>query len=300
MKHAFMIMAHNNFPQLTRLVKKLDHEDNKFFIHIDAKAAFTDSDKEMIKSACTRSELFFTNRYSVTWGAYDQVNAELRVLEEALKSNCDYYHFISGVDFPIKSMDYIHNFFDEHAGTEFIHFCSDEFVKKQYYRISCYHFLREKFGRNEKSIYYNLERMSLYAQRLFKIDRTKKYKGIEIKMGGFWYSITREFASYLIANEPLIQKIYKNTVNGDESYIQTLAYNSEFKDNIYYFKENVPENESFLRSVDWTRTGSAMGAPYDYTVDDYERLVNSKNLFARKISDQTEKGNALIEKLELL
>ena len=43
-----------------------------------------------------------------------------------------------------------------------------------------------------------------------------------------------------------------------------------------------------------------MGAPYDYTVDDYEKLVNSKNLFARKISDQTEKGNALIEKLELL
>lgn len=300
MNHAFLIMAHNNFSQLQRLIKKLDHKNNKIFIHIDSKANFTENDKKMLEDSCTESEIYFTKRYSVTWGGYSMINVLLRLLEKSTEFQCDYYHFLSGVDFPIKSMEYIHNFFNEHNGTEFIHFCSDEFTKEQHHRVAFYSLFREKFGRNTNSIYYQIERISIAIQRMLKIDRTKKHPDIEIKMGACWFSVTGTFAEYLLSKEQFIKNLCKHTVCADECYIQTIAFNSPFKKNIYFFKENVPANEAFLRSVDWSRPGSAVGAPYDYTIEDYAKLIDSKNLFARKINAQTREGNALIEKLELL
>ena len=34
MKHAFLIMAHTNYPLVARLLKKLDHENNNIYLHI--------------------------------------------------------------------------------------------------------------------------------------------------------------------------------------------------------------------------------------------------------------------------
>lgn len=38
MKHAFMIMAHNNYNQLTKLLYLLDHPEVEIFLHIDKKS----------------------------------------------------------------------------------------------------------------------------------------------------------------------------------------------------------------------------------------------------------------------
>lgn len=38
MKHAFLIMAHNNYNQLTKLIESLDYNDTGIFLHIDSKS----------------------------------------------------------------------------------------------------------------------------------------------------------------------------------------------------------------------------------------------------------------------
>ena len=38
MRHAYLILAHNNFKQLSKLVSLLDDRDNDIFIHIDKKS----------------------------------------------------------------------------------------------------------------------------------------------------------------------------------------------------------------------------------------------------------------------
>ena len=38
MKHAYLILAHNNFNQLKKLINLLDDIDNDIFIHIDEKS----------------------------------------------------------------------------------------------------------------------------------------------------------------------------------------------------------------------------------------------------------------------
>ncbi len=301
MKHAFLIMAHSNFEQLKLLLKKLDHKDNMFYIHIDAKAEFNDTDAKNIKNACVYSPIEFIKRSKAVWGGYSLIAIELKLLEAASAHNCDYYHLLSGVDFPIKPLEYIHNFFIKHNGTEFIDFCPEEFIEAQHHRLALYSFFRDKYGRNFKSIYHHLEEASFNIQRVLKIDRTKKYKNLKIQMGSQWFSITDGFVKHIIKNKTLVKKIFKYTTCCDECFVQTLALNSDFFNNTYYCKIEVsPDKSAHLRSIDWSRKGSEIGAPYNYTIDDYDQLVNSENLFARKIDLQMPKGKELLEKLQKL
>ncbi len=300
MTHAFMIMAHSDYSLLCRLIKKLDHKDNTIYLHIDAKSSFTDKDKQSIKSSSKNSNVIFTNRYDVTWGGYNQINTELRLLETAVKGNHNYYHYLSGVDFPIKSMADIHSFFEKYNGCEFIHFCSDEFTQKHKQRYSLYHFLQDKAGRNRKSPYFLIDRALLAVQKVLPIDRTKKYPDITPKSGGFWCSISNDCAKHILNSEPFINSYYSKSVCGDEHYIQTVVFNSNFKDNIYSLKYNVPDSHANLRYIEWKSADAKNSAPHTFDIDDYDSLMKSNNLFCRKVTDKTEKGELLLKKLELL
>lgn len=65
-KHAYLIMAHNNFDILRRLCSCLDHERNDLYIHIDAKVK--NFNEELIHTCVKKSSVYFTRRISVTWG----------------------------------------------------------------------------------------------------------------------------------------------------------------------------------------------------------------------------------------
>ena len=72
--------------------------------------------------ALLKARLFvLKQRVDVRWGNLRQIKAEDVRFEEALKHGpYAYYHLLSGQDLPIKSQDYIHQFFDEHQGMEFV------------------------------------------------------------------------------------------------------------------------------------------------------------------------------------
>lgn len=56
-------------------------------------------------------------------GDISQIKVELLLLKTALnQGHYSYLHLLSGVDLPIKSQDYIHDFFTRHAGFEFVGF----------------------------------------------------------------------------------------------------------------------------------------------------------------------------------
>ncbi len=294
MKHAFLIMAHANYNLLGRLLKKLDHPDNTLYLHIDAKSAFSKEDEAFLVGCCKASKVLLVDRHRVNWGGYSQINIELRMLEAAWKNKHDYYHFLSGADFPTKSMSEIHQFFEDHAGFEFVHFCADSFSQKETHRYRLYHFFREKCGRTNKP-YLLAEKISLSLQRRLGIDRTKKYPHITFKCGANWVSVTHGFVGYLLSKQEEIQKMFSHSLCCDEFFLQTILYNSPFREKIYSEDESRSSN---LRSVDWKRADPKTASPYTYTVRDYEDLVRSENLFCRKVSDATPEENALIERLE--
>lgn len=287
MRHAFLIMAHNKWDILVRLIKKLDHKDNAIYLHIDLKSELSEEDKEAIQSACRESQIIFVERTSVVWGGYSQINCELRMMEEASRSGYDYYHMMSGIDFPIKSMQYIHDYFANGKKYEYIHFADESSVQDLENRYEQYHFLQEYVGRKDTGILKFIEKISLYIQRkLFKITRTDKYSDLVFKVGSNWCSLTDECVKYLLSKKKDIKKIFNYSLCCDELFVQTMIFNSYLKERICFHN---------LRSIDWQR-----GNPYTYVENDYDELVKSDNLFCRKVDNSITGANELINKLELL
>ena len=280
MKHAYLIITHNQFDLLKLLIKSLDHPQNYFFIHIDKKVK--NFNVEDFKSITQHSNVTFTDRVSVQWGGYSMVNAELILLKEAIKGNYDYYHLLSGIDLPIKPMNQILEFFEQNKGTEFVHFCTPEFCQSinTIRRVKYYWPLQELFGR-ETGLYYYISKISLKLQEILHINRLKN-QNLKIACGCQWFSITHALASYVLDSEAIIKKLCKHGICVDEVFLQTLVANSDFIKKVYKLN-NDGDYISSVRYIDWER-----GTPYTFCKDDFDDLINSECLFARKFDIQTE------------
>ena len=143
-KHAYLIMAHGQMDVLRKLIEELDYEWNDIYIHIDIKVGKI-SIKELTRNI-KKSKIYFVKRMSVVWGGSSLIKCEMRLLKEAAKNEYRYFHYLSGVDFPIKTQKQIHEFFDLHDGKEFIEFWERDKADFEY-RIKYYYPLQEKIGR---------------------------------------------------------------------------------------------------------------------------------------------------------
>lgn len=67
------------------------------------------------------SNIHVFKKVDVGWGEDSQIECEMFLFNEAYKKGpFDYYHLLSGVDLPLKSNYYIHDFFDQNKGKEFV------------------------------------------------------------------------------------------------------------------------------------------------------------------------------------
>ena len=271
--HAYMIIAHNQFELLEKLIKALDDERNDIFVHIDAKVK--DFDFDRFKALTKYSRVVFTpERVNITWGDFSQVKCEMLLLKTAVENeNKDkpysYFHLLSGVDLPIKTNDYIHNFFEENNSKEFIHFTSEDTTVAES-RIMYYHFFRKK----RNTFYKIIAQVALRLQRVFGVNRLKK-SGIKAQKGCNWFSITGDFAHYVYNHLNEYERIFRYSYCADEVFIQTVFINSPFADNL--FLNDINNHYACVRHIDWNR-----GTPYVFRSEDYDELMNSKCFFARK------------------
>lgn len=271
MNHAYLIITHNNFEQLQLLINLLDDDRNDIFIHIDKKV------KELPLLTTNKSKLFILDkRIDVRWGDVSQLETEIILFETAIKhGQYEYYHLISGMDLPIKSNDYIHNFFKINKGKEFVGF-SEADPKRLKWNVYYHHLLTRHYRQKNilMKVVFKITRAVLetIANTFIRHNTT-----IDLKKGPQWVSITQDFCSYIIARKVELLKFYKNTRCCDEIFIQTLLWNSPFRNNIYNTED---EFKGCMRLIDWKR-----GRPYVFGKEyelDKKLIVSSKYLFARK------------------
>ena len=267
-KLAYLIMAHQNFEQLAILLELLDDIRNDIFIHVDKKVKTFD--KEKLKNSCKFSKVIFTKkRINIKWGGAQQIYTEMLLFEVASKYNYSRYHLISGVDLPLKSQKEIFDFCNMHMNKEFIHI-SDKTNVWDIQRMSFYYFPHHwLLGKQIDSLFWIM-------QSKLKINRFKKYNMV-FKKGGNWCSLTNEAVTYLLKNKKVIFKMCKLTCCADECYKQCLLYNQEYFRERIYIDENGKTND--LREIDWT---NCVKNPHIYTIQDWEKLNESKKFFARK------------------
>ena len=275
MRHAYLIIAHNNPKILYAQVKILKDIDTDFYYHLDRRFDF---DKNKLIELAGDSRCIFLPSKKVQWGKYSQIDCELRLLESAIQGDYDYYHLISGVDMPIKTKIEIDNFFQKNNGKEFIHFDKKKVAQQVTDRIALYHFCpgRKNYERKLNGFFYKI-------QKLLKVNRLAGLEW-EVQKGANWFSITRDLANYVVQNKKLIKKRFACSFCGDEVFLQTLVWNSEFKNNLYD-QTFADDYHSCMRYIDWER-----GNPYVFTKEDLQELIEVDYLFARKFSSDAKNG----------
>ena len=104
---AYLILAHKNPEAINKMISALDYPGVDFYLHIDKKS-------NIISDIKTNSNIFFTsNRIDTKWGHISLVESMLELMRSVKESKrgYDYVWLISGQDYPIKSNEYIQDFF---------------------------------------------------------------------------------------------------------------------------------------------------------------------------------------------
>lgn len=281
-KYAYLILAHNNFGQLRKLIELLDHPQNDIYVHVDVKAM--DFNSKMLDMVCKYSRLIILpERINVNWGGVSIMRAELALLKSATsRENYAYYHLLSGMDLPIKSQEEIHRFFNDHQGKEFINLW--EFKKSNLSRFRYYTVFPEGEGKFRTRIVNHIFKGVQMAVG-YRINRD-----VDFMMGSQWFSITDDLARYVISKEDWLEKVFSHTSTCDEIFLPTLVCNSEFKDNLYIpvpVKNQKEINMSNLRFIDWTR-GESVRHPWTFRADDEQLLMSVPHLWARKFDEKVD------------
>lgn len=279
-RHAYLILAHTNFNQLKKLIEILDYEQNDIYVHVDLKAK--DFDFKDFEGLTVKSKLYFLpNRIRVNWGGVSIMRAELALLKAALNNGVyDYLHLLSGLDFPLKTQDEIHTFFKDNEGKEFISYWP---VKKS--MLSRFYYFTV-FPEGEKN--FRTRFINHIVKGIQMISGIRINKKVDFKVGSQWFSITNSLARYILEHEDWLEKVFRRTSTCDEVFMQTLVWNSPFRNKL--FSQEIPESQkefnlANMRLIDWTR-GESVRHPWTFKNSDLQQLQESPHLWARKFDEK--------------
>ncbi len=222
-KIAHIIIIHQLPEQLKRLLLVLNHPQVHFFIHIDRKI----NENPFIRATEDLSNVtFIENRVEVTWGGFSIVEAILSCLKEISDLNLKFTHYnlLSGSDYPLKKADQFVDFLFKNDDKEFFEFYPvlTEW-KEAIPRFEKYHLTDYQFP--GKYVVENLIN-KLLPKRKVPYNMTLVGRLL-------WFTITEDLVLYILnflKNNKKFLKFFKLTWGSDELFLQTIAYNSNFKE----------------------------------------------------------------------
>ena len=268
LKHAYLILAHNEFGLLQTLIGCLDDVRNDIYVHIDAKV------KTLPELHTEKAGLqLLPNRIDIRWGDLSMVEAEFALFEAAAAAGpYGYYHLLSGVDLPLKSQDYIHRFCAAHAGKEFIGYTLTAMTPEIVRRMQRWHLFPRHFSRRRNG--WSLFRaLGIRLQEALGIRRNRN---IEFRKGSQWVSLTDGFVRWMLPQKDWVRKTFTHTFVPDECVVQTLAWDSPYRAELY---DTESDGLGCMRAIGWR--GSELR---DWSAADYETLAASSAWFARKFN----------------
>lgn len=268
MKHAWLIIAHNEFGILQRLVSLLDDARCDFFIHFDRKVS------QIPEIQAESGRLFvLEHRVNVRWGTFSQIETELALLAAAAgQGNYDYCHIISGTTLPLRSFDELDAYFVQAGGKAVMTgLCQDE-PYQEMLKIHRYNLFMKDYaspsGLRRKGSQF-LWKASVAAQRVLGI-RTNR-EGAFYKASN-WLSLPEEAVRYLLARRPLIEKKYRYSFCGDEFFVPSELMESPD------WRQRIVNDEKYLKH-DIGRANAGV-----FHLSDYPDLQRTAYLFARKFT----------------
>ena len=265
-KHAYCILAHNNFHQLQTLINCIDDERNDIYLHIDKKA---EKDYNELGGVSARySQLVLVKSTDIRWSDVSLCDAEFNLFHTVMDSGIAYnrIHLISGSDLPLVSQDEIHRLFLNN-NKEYIDVVDARQFEK---RLKYYHFF-VKYRRNNPLI--DFARRVLLLVQLPFVNRRKKSQ-LKYAYGSEWCSLTYEAVKTIVDNYLKVRPEFRYTTCSDEHYKQMILLSAG---NFKFAKEGC------LRYVDFSEHNPS---PRVLTVQDLNKIMSSHCIFARKFEER--------------
>lgn len=268
MRHAWLIIAHNEFGILQRLISALDSSESDIFVHIDKKVAV------LPELHAEKSYLdVLHGRVDVRWGSVRQIQCEFALLEAAaINGPYDYYHIISGTTLPLKGMSEINQYFETKKGKSTCTRLYKSSLYQETLKVRRYNLFLNNYASDNaflKSCSQFLWKSSIAIQRILGIEVNRSK---EFYKASNWLSLTEEATQYLLSREKEILKIYRYSFCGDEYFVPSELMASAYKDRI------ISDDHYLLHDI--VRSNASV-----FHLAEYDELCKTDYLFARKFTE---------------
>ncbi|WP_315543345.1 beta-1,6-N-acetylglucosaminyltransferase [Capnocytophaga leadbetteri] len=302
MQKNYLILAHKNPLQLSRMIERLDDGASKFFIHLDAKTPIEPF------AACLEGGhiRFIEPRERCVWGDFSIVRATIQLMEAASKEQ-GVFILMSGQDYPIQSQGYINAFLESNKGFDFIEIepleekWKPKMVKD---KLEHYHILHSE-ERGHSNCYAPFAHCCVFQQlrtithllkgrlsrKNFRLlcSLPKRVAPFERQYAGsqFWAFSERTFYAmlhYIREHKVALEEYYKYTSSPDEIYFHSVLMDLVAKDSTIKLKDPITY-------VNYFRKNNV------FITEDFEKLTSAKGkLFARKFD--TDIDLEILDKLD--
>lgn len=279
MRQAILITAYRDIPMLEKLVNYFD-DDFELFIHIDKRC------RESLSAIQEKPHVHIYRKYAVEWGDYKHLLAIVMLMREAYShSDLEYYHLVTGSDYPCMPLTDFKSFCEEHRNDNYLeHFPLphlDWGAEGGLNRIQ-YWWLRPNSTRSKGAW---LTRKFVNLQRRLGIKRGFKYFNGNLYGGSTYWSLSRKAVGLAVdyfVHHPDYLRRFRHTSIAEEICLPTIWCNS-----------GLPLANDYKRYIDWGADGAN---PQVLTEKDYDKIVASRAIFARKMESGV--SDKLIELLQ--
>jgi hypothetical protein len=272
MRHAIMIMAHKNTAFVTKIAKYFS-DSCDVFVHFDTKSHLVNEELNQLKNLPQVKAVL--QQYDVNWGGTSVLECELWLLQYAIEhGEADYFHLISGQDYPIRPLDDFLKYFEEHSGQNYI----------QYTRLPNRRWENNTFSRLQYFYPYDWATSHDNPRRWVREQvRLQKERGIKRQLpmefdhlygGSQWFSITREAADTLLRytrEQPSLLRRMWMTFAPEEFYVATVLVNLIGEGSI---------TQGNLRYIRWKNENG--NRPANLGMEHFKYLCQNNCFFARK------------------
>ena len=275
MKHAYLILAHNEPELLSLLIGRRDDARNDIYIHFDRKLTLLPDVKTQHAGL-----YILKDRVDVRWADVSMIEAEYKLFHAVVDSGRQYshHHLISGVDLPLKNQDYIHSFFAQHQGKEFIGLHQLPMNSRADRALHYWHPFTRSF-RGNGSIFEIKRILRFLVVQIQVLLGIRRNTTIPFHKGGQWVSVTRKLIDYLLEQEDSALTIFSRTFGADEYFVPTLIWGTPFMDHLF---DATDESRGAMRYIGWRDDGQLI----DFTPQDLPALQQTEYLFARKFNSR--------------
>jgi hypothetical protein len=243
----YIILAHTLPEHLVRLVRRLESESARFFLHVDAQAP-----REV--TAVVERELGgsphvqLLPRHRVEWATFSQVEAALEGVRALLRwpERLDYGVLLTGQDYPLRPPASIESTLEQADGRSFLSYrpSTGRFLK----RVTRRHWHREVLGRKLR-----------LPNRFMPITvRRSPPAGLRPYHGSGHWCLSRRCLEYVVGRDPETIEFFRWSSSPDEAIFQTILINSPLAATIV--------NDD-LRYVDWSEGGASPRVLTSYDLD---------------------------------